>query len=201
MRTQHQNKKMTNKFKNTYRIQSTRMQLWDYSWNGAYFITICTKNRQHFFGYVSDKNMHVSEIGQFAQKFWFDIPNHFKHTYLGNFIIMPNHIHGIIIIDKPFEEETRQCLVSTEENEITNQLQNATPGKQRFQNQGRHSISSIIGSYKSIVSKYGHKINPDFGWHSLYHDHIIRNNQEYINISNYIKNNPNKWKSDCFFMP
>jgi putative transposase len=91
---------MQNKFKNKYRIPSTRLQTWDYSNNGAYFITICTQNREHFFGNIQNGIMQLSETGKLAEQYWIEIPNHFSFIELGNFVVMPNHVHGILIINK-----------------------------------------------------------------------------------------------------
>ena len=150
---------MQNKFRNKYRIPSARLQSWDYSNNGAYFITICTQNRNHFFGKIINQEMQLSEIGKLAQKYWLEIPEHFPFVALGNFVMMPNHFHGILIIDKtepPAIVEIRQSLVST----IVSSHE--TIGQSRFQNQGKNTISSIVGSYKSIVTKTSRYINPDF---------------------------------------
>ena len=100
------------KFKNKYRIPSARLRSWNYGSNGAYFITICTKNRKHFFGEIVEtlhcnvstmhcnvSTMQLNEIGQLAEKFWLEIPTHFPFIELGNFVVMPNHTHGILIID------------------------------------------------------------------------------------------------------
>lgn len=87
------------KYKNKYRSTSTRLKHWDYSDNGWYFITICTQNKEHFFGEVIDGEMVLSQIGKIADKFWKEIPNHFKNVILDNHVIMPNHTHGIIIIN------------------------------------------------------------------------------------------------------
>ena len=186
---------MQNKFQNKYRIPSARLQTWDYANNGAYFITICTQNREHFFGNIKNGNMQLSEIGKLAAQFWYEIPNHFSMVELGNFVVMPNHVHGILIIDKKNDEpfvETRQCLVSNIET-------NSIIGSSRFQNQGKNTISSIVGSYKSIVTKMSRQINPNFGWQSRFHDHIIRNSESFEKIQHYIEQNPSKWKEDTFY--
>lgn len=88
------------KFQNKYRIPSARLQNWDYGANGAYFITICTDKMQHFFGYVQDEKMHLNALGKIAHSVWEGIPKQFPYVELGNFQIMPNHMHGILIIDK-----------------------------------------------------------------------------------------------------
>ena len=77
------------------------LQNWDYGWNAAYFVTICTQNRENYFGHIVYGKMHMSEIGQMAEKFWHEIPQHYPFVKSGPFVVMPNHVHGIIIIDKP----------------------------------------------------------------------------------------------------
>jgi putative transposase len=91
---------MQNKFQNKYRIPSSRLQTWDYGTNGAYFITICTQNREHFFGIVQNGTVQLSEIGKISERLWIEIPNQFPFIELGNFVVMPNHVHGILIINK-----------------------------------------------------------------------------------------------------
>ncbi len=198
-------------YKNKYRIESTRLQKWDYGWNAKYFITIVTKNRENYFGEI-------------ANKFWFEIPVHFPFVILDEFIVMPNHIHGIVIINKKRDDtklsdndvgcgggdgdndgddggddgRDKACLVSTA---TTSQppTEKLTPGQKRFRNPGKNNISSIFGSYKSVVSNNAHKINPDFDWQSRFYDHIIRDEKELNRIRNYIRNNPKNWFDDKFY--
>ena len=92
---------MTELYLNKYRVPSARAQWWNYADNASYFITICTANRQHYFGKIKNQNMELSDIGSFATKCWFEIPQHFPFVQLGAFIVMPNHVHGIVIIQKP----------------------------------------------------------------------------------------------------
>ena len=88
-------------FNNEFRIASTRMQTWDYGKNAAYHVTICTQNKIHLLGCVVDEKMHLNEMGNFAEKFWIEIPLHFSFVKLDELVIMPKHVHEIIIIDKP----------------------------------------------------------------------------------------------------
>lgn len=184
------------KYKNKYRIPSARLQNWDYGSNGAYFITICTQNREHFFGEIVDGQMQLNQLGQLAEKYWLEIPQHFSFIELGNFVVMPNHTHGILIIDKMdavLPVETLQCNVSTNPNPNPNkneQMANISPKS--------GTISTIIRSYKSVVSKNARLIHADFGWQSRFHDHIIRDAQSFQTIQNYISNNPIKWVNDKF---
>ncbi len=83
-------------YRNKYRIDSTRLKGWDYSSPGYYFITICTKDRECFFGEIIKEKMYLSEIGEIAHRYWAEIPNHFNNVVLDEFVIMPNHVHGII---------------------------------------------------------------------------------------------------------
>ncbi|WP_338841665.1 hypothetical protein [Flavobacterium ginsenosidimutans] len=91
------------KFQNKYRISSIRAQWWDYGWNGAYFITICTQDRKHYFGEIQNNKMILSGVGIIADLLWHQIPIHHKNVELGDFVVMPNHIHGILIIDKQLD--------------------------------------------------------------------------------------------------
>ena len=86
------------KFKNKYRIPSARASFWDYRWAGTYFITICNKGRLHYFGKIVNEKMILSNIGVLADVFWHEIKNHAQNVDLGAFVVMPNHIHGILIL-------------------------------------------------------------------------------------------------------
>ena len=92
---------MKDKFQNKYRIESARLKQWDYGWNASYFVTICTQQRICFFGNVLEGEMILNDIGKIAHDCWLEIPVHFPFVSLGNHVIMPNHVHGIVIIDKP----------------------------------------------------------------------------------------------------
>ncbi len=99
---------MDGKFRNKYRSDSVRLQNWNYGWGGAYFITICTKNREFYFGNVVEGVMKLSPAGVIANDLWYEIKNHSKNVELGNFVVMPNHIHGIIILDGNNPDEKSQ---------------------------------------------------------------------------------------------
>ncbi len=198
-------KSNSEKFKNKYRIPSARLQSWDYGKNGSYFITICTKNREHFFGEIFNEKMHLNEIGIMADKYWKEIPIHFPFIELGKYVVMPNHVHGILTIIKNRIDQPscidkascrdKACLVST----TTTHESNKTNGQMRFQNQGKKTISSITGSFKSVVTKNAHLINSDFAWQPRFHDHVIRDAESFERIQIYIKNNPKNWKEDKFY--
>ncbi|MBY5956830.1 hypothetical protein KUV50_01695 [Membranicola marinus] len=180
------------KYQNKYRIESARAQWWNYGWNGAYFITICTAYREHFFGEIKEGKMILSNTGVIADVLWWQISYHASFVELGEFQVMPNHIHGIIILDRP-DVEARPALPlhASDHPEI--------PGKNRLRNQGKNTVSSIVGGYKSAVTKYANRLKLPNGWQPRFHDHIIRDKAEFVRISNYIRNNLTHWKEDKFF--
>ncbi len=214
------------KFRNKYRIESARLQNWNYQWAAAYFITICTHNRQHYFGEIKNDKMELSPIGIIADILWYEIKNHAKNVELGSFIVMPNHIHGILIItqnptgDIDIDAEAGHAEQTEAGHALPLQLPHTLPlhhqqplpqssdstpeppktiGQKRFQNIGKNSVSSIIGSYKSAVTKHARRLGFEFHWQTLFHDRIIRDDKSFQNISNYINNNPAKWQEDKFF--
>ena len=223
------NSRKMDRYKNKYRIASARAQWWDYGWNGAYFITICTQNREHFFGEIYNGKMVLSRLGVIADVLWHEIPNHAKYVELGDFVVMPNHIHGILILDKPdggitnvengnvetghalslptFDPTSEPTFDPTSEPtsdptfEPTSEPTPKPPtiGQNRFQNIGKNTVSSIIGSYKSAVTKHANRLGFENGWQSRFHDRIIRNDEAYQRISDYIVNNPSNWKDDKFY--
>ena len=181
------------KYNNKYRIESVRLKNWDYRNNGAYFITINTGNRKHFFGEIINGEIRLSPIGEYAEKFWMEIPNHFPFVELGNFVVMPNHTHGILIINNV---ESLQC------NDIDKSLHcNDSTTNQYYSDISPKSgsISTIVRSYKSVVSKHARLLNPEFNLQPKFHDHIIRNSESFERIQNYIENNPSNWKEDKFY--
>jgi len=184
------------KFKNKYRIPSARLQTWDYGSNAAYFVTICTKNRQHYFGKIANETMQLSEMGVLAQKYWYEIPHRFPFVELDAFVVMPNHVHGIIMIDGK-DAINRVSTTTTTTTTTTTKMRGGITGNK---NPMLHkNLSRIIRWYKGRCTFEIRKIHADFAWLSRFHDHIIRNDRAFNNISAYIINNPKKWKEDKFY--
>ncbi|WCM42537.1 transposase [Flavobacterium sp. CBA20B-1] len=177
------------KYQNKYRIPSARATWWNYGWAGAYFITICTKGRKHYFGHIENKKMTLSHCGLLADVFWHEIKNHTTNIELGAFVVMPNHIHGILILNGD------NNLVIDNDSAIDPQSES----QKRFRNPGKNTASSIIGGYKSAVTKHANRLGLEFGWQTRFHDHIIRNDAEYQRINDYIENNPKNWNDDKFY--
>jgi REP element-mobilizing transposase RayT len=206
---------MSDKFQNKYRIASARLPGWDYGWNASYFITICTKDRECFFGEIVNGEMNLSKTGVIADLMWYEIKNHAKGVELDEFIVMPNHVHGIITLNGEDERpptilnangdsnvETRHALSPKKQNDnsiVETRHALSLPAQQRFQNQGKNTISSIVGGYKAAVTKHANRLKFDFAWQPRFHDHIIRDEQSFQTISNYIINNAQNWSEDKFF--
>ena len=159
--------------------KTIRIKEYDYSRVGNYFITICTKNHCLFF------NNEV--VRQIAESKWIQIPNHFLNTVLDDWVIMPNHLHGIIFIGEKEPEKHPTRLINLKENNPQNKYQQVIPG----------SIGVIVRSYKAAVSRECRSQGEDyFKWHRNYYEHIIRDDKELYRIREYIYNNPLNWVLD-----
>ena len=178
-----------------FRIESSRLKKWDYRSEGSYFITICTKYMDPVFGHVDSGKMILSEMGNIVDKYWRDIQNHFPFLQLDEYVVMPNHIHGIIIIPPV---ETLHCNVFLESKKTVVESTIMAGKNQRMSkiSPKKGSISAIIRSYKSICTKpVNQKLNSRINlWQPRFWDHIIRSENDLIRIRKYIKNNPGKWK-------
>jgi REP element-mobilizing transposase RayT len=171
-----------------------RMLGYDYSQNNLYFVTICVQDKICCFGAVgtgrdlsvpidnsdninnsnhSIRKMYLNEFGKIAHKQWEWLANQYSYVVLHSFIVMPNHVHGVI--------EINSDLVT----DISIKIK---------------SLSELIGAYKTTTSKQIHHIgNDNFAWQRSFHDHIIRDDAGYERICNYIETNPEKWEKDTFF--
>ena len=180
---------MTTKFQQKYRITSARLPNWNYGSQASYFITICTKNKDHFFGEIENGKIVLTDIGIIAEKFWREIPNHFPHIELGNFVVMPNHTHGILIItgnilkrgdgvDDDVVVDCMDCRGGAMQR-LYNPYNQPYPGQKNDKMSSISpkpgTISTIIRSYKSVVTKHAKQFDSKFAWQPRFHDHIIRN--------------------------
>lgn len=173
---------MPEKFRGKYRTTSIRKPDWDYGSSGAYFTTICTKERERFFGRVQNRKMERSEIGNLVQKFWAEIPNHFPFVELGESVVMPDHFHGIVIINNSTTNQSAEML----------KLGISTIADKKRDKWKPGILGVIINQFKRICTIHARKIDPGFAWQSGYYDHIIRNESEFYRISEYIRRNPEK---------
>ncbi len=184
---------MTDKFQNKYRIPSARASWWNYGDVAGYFITICTKNRAHYFGEIG----MPTEIGQIVESEWMKTPTirPDMNLDLDEFVVMPNHFHAIIWIGENEYNagghvvETR-CIASLQ----------SVPSVpiNKFGPQSKN-LASILRGFKSAVTTFATKNKIEFEWQERYHDHIIRDEESYQKIKNYIINNPSNWTTDKFY--
>lgn len=168
-------------FKNRYRVPSNRWSKWSYDAEAAYFITICTYHRECLFGNIVDSEMILSDCGLIVQREWEYSAQLRPEIILGNYIIMPNHFHAIVHI------------VETHGGASHPQY---PPG---VLHRPPKSIPSLIAGFKSVVTRQINMLHGTSGekvWQSNYHDHVIRNDEEYQRIANYILMNPARWQSD-----
>ena len=174
-------------YKNKYRRKSTRLPYWDYSSDGWYFVTICTKNMVKYFGTVKNYTMGLSDIGCIAAKFWNEIPKHFPFVRLDEWVVMPNHVHGILIIDKSFTDQRSDAINRVATNGGITKNHNPM---------GKNVLGEMIRWFKGRVSFETHKINKNFVWQSRFYEHIIRNEKSLNRIRKYIFYNPQMWNRD-----
>ena len=146
---------------------------------------MCTDKHRCLFGTVIEEKVKLSSMGQIAKNCWNNIPNHFHNIKLDEFVVMPNHIHGIIII----------CRNNIRRDAI-NRVSTGGITKTNNPMLSRNSLSNIIRQYKSRVSYEIHKIQSDFAWQPRFYEHIIKSEKELQNIRDYIINNPIKWFYD-----
>ena len=163
-------------FKNKFKIESSRLKDWDYSTPWWYYVTICTKNFKNWFGEIKNGEMILNDLGKQVEKCWLNISNHYPNIELDYYVIMPNHFHGILI------------------------LNNVETGHAPSLRKHKPTLGNVVGSFKSAVSKWSHNnIFDDFKWQPRFYDHIIRNENDLRMIRTYIQNNPTKWELDEYY--
>ena len=155
-----------------------RMKNFDYSKNGAYFITICIQDRISYFGKIKEGKITLNKYGEIVAKTWEWLATQYPYVELGEFIVMPNHFHGIIYINS-----------------------NNVVGTGRDLSTKIKPISELIGAFKTVSSK---KINKDnslfsFYWQRSFYDRVIRNEKELEKMTDYIRLNPENWEKDELF--
>ena len=191
---------MPDKFQNKYRIPSNRWQFWDYSDPGSYFITICIQPHVEKFheisllGTIINGKMLLSEYGEIVKNEFNQIHNYNERAILDEWIIMPNHVHFIITLreydlEKIHVEKIHEFSLPPTENDI----------KQYRRLRRRMLIPMITGKFQQQTSKQINILRNTTGaktWQPNYYDHVIRDEQEYERIRQYIINNPTKWEHD-----
>ncbi|GIV52421.1 MAG: hypothetical protein KatS3mg038_2942 [Candidatus Kapaibacterium sp.] len=196
--------------------RSIRLKGYDYTQPGAYFVTIVTKDRVCLFGQVVEGQMRLNAVGHIAQQCWTDIPNHFPHVELDAFIIMPNHVHGILVITDVGARHAVPPDVDVGARHAvplpTVPLPTAPPPTvpqpptvsihptvEQFGKPVHGSIPTIVRSFKSAATRYINILRGTPGapvWQRNYYEHIIRNEDALNRIREYIATNPLRWQLD-----
>jgi REP element-mobilizing transposase RayT len=166
----------------------------DYSLPGKYFVTICTGQMVKWFGDMINGEMHLSGIGHIASQMWYEIPVHFPFIDLDAFVVMPDHIHGIIVINRYIRTSIVGALHATPlpppdakflKNETMLSI-SPKPG----------SLSVVVRSYKSAVTKNAHKFDNAFYWQPGFYDNIICTTGQLKRIRKYVLDNPQNWNDN-----
>lgn len=171
--------------------RSIHLREYDYSQPGSYFITICTIDKEPIFGEIIEGEIVLNQNGKAVEECWLAIPDHFGNIELDKFVVMPNHIHGIIVI-RP-DDNDKQNTVGAK---------HASPlrlYKIKIHGPKSNSIGAIIASFKSAATKQINILRNIAGqsiWQRNYYEHIIRDEQELNKIRRYVINNPAKWSYD-----
>jgi putative transposase len=161
-----------------------RLRDYDYSQNGAYFITVCVHHRQFLFGHFKEGKLHINKFGRIVQECWSELPSHYPDIQLDNFIVMPNHIHGIVIFDSNARAGLRPA---------------PTAHGTRPNCKTEKSLFEIVGSFKAFSSRLINRARKMPGasvWQRGYYEHVIRNESDLEETIYYINSNPDKWQSD-----
>jgi putative transposase len=179
---------------NIHHRRSIRLRGYDYTQAGAYFVTICTHQRQRLFGEIVDGEMHLNLCGQVVASRWQNIPRHFPCVKLDEFVVMPDHLHGIIVID-----DGEEGIAFLERGSISSQVfkGNAMP----LRGTETDSLGAIVQNFKSVTARKINQINRSSQtpiWQRNYHERIIRDEIAFHNIKRYIAANPLKWSRDRY---
>ncbi|MBL0701246.1 MAG: hypothetical protein JJV92_10245 [Desulfosarcina sp.] len=191
--------------------RSIRLKGYDYSQAGLYFITICTKNRLCLFGKIKNGKMILNDSGQSAEHCWMAIPHHYPKTQLHEYVVMPNHVHGIVGVQnlEPLSRHIDKRVQNLEpmSHNIDNRVQNfeplhplQPPQKNQYQKTIPRSIGAIVRGFKIGVTKWFRK-NTDIHtvWQRNFYEHIIHDEKSCYQILQYIKTNPLKWQDDQYY--
>ena len=168
--------------------RSIRLQGYDYTRQGAYFVTICTRNRECLLGDIVEGRMHLSEAGRLAQAVWEDLPHHYPHVQIDVWVIMPNHMHGIIILT----EATVGAGLKPAPTVPTRHEPAPTTAT-------RHGLSEIVRAFKTFSARRINALHNTVGtpfWQRNYYEHVIRDESALDRIRQYIVDNPARWPED-----
>ena len=162
--------------------RSIRLQDYDYSQSGAYFVTICTQNRDCLFGDIVDEEIRLNRIGIMVKNICEWLPQQYPYVTVEEFIVMPNHFHGIVFITDDFVDGSRM-----------------EGGSRTAPTVKRKPVGRLVGAFKTVTTKRFNEMRCTTGvklWQRNYYEHVIRNEDDYRDIAEYIQANPLNWMND-----
>jgi putative transposase len=173
--------------------QTTRLRHWDYSWGWWYYVTICVKEKRCDFGHVENDAIVLSNLGKTAKEFWIQIPLHHDGVELDDYVVMPNHLHGILILNDDSRRDLQLNVPATERSQLFNSKKEAMAAL----SPKKGSLSVIVRTFKAAVTMWarGNRYQ-NFAWQARFYEHIIRNDADLTRIRTYIANNPLRWSLD-----
>jgi REP element-mobilizing transposase RayT len=183
-------------FNGKYRVKTVRADWIDYN-NGDFFVTICTKNRSHYFGHIDNGEIYLTSIGLYTLEAIQNIQKHNPYCEVLGFVIMPNHIHLILSITDIREMHKNKVAPTQVETQYIASLQ--FQSQMRIISKQRSLLARTIANFKSAVTRYASAQKIEFGWQSRYHDAFIRNQAMMNQIADYVDNNVVRWATDCYF--
>ncbi|MBI1813236.1 transposase [Candidatus Peregrinibacteria bacterium] len=183
-------------FKGKYRNESARLRGWDYRWDGWYFITICTQYRRCWFGDIIDKTMRLSIAGHIVRDELLKTPLIRSSVWLDEWIIMPNHLHAIMVIN-----HDNGVGVGTSRRDVPTPVQwDISPMQPMPPRLQSASLGAIVNQCKSICTKRIRAVGyVDFAWQPRFHDSILRTPEAIARVRSYIRQNPRHWEQDALF--
>ena len=183
------------KFKDKYRITSARARWHSYD-GGAYFITICTKDMEHYLGEIVDYKMILSDIGKYANAQFENITTHYPYAEIPLWVVMTNHIHAIVII-RNNDDAAHSRDVARNCRDVARNISTTTKNEHMSSiSPKRNTLSVVVRGVKSSITKFAKEQSFSFAWQPLYYDHIIRDSNEMNQIAEYIENNIAQWDID-----
>ena len=183
--------------------RSIRLRGYDYSGPGAYFVTICTERRRCLFGDIADGEMRLNEYGRLVSECWHDLPRHYGCVQSDAFVVMPNHVHGIVMLTDDRDPEVRSGSQPTS---LTHTLTTdpgvgagLQPARPRPAPRKRHGLPEIVRGFKTFSSRRINEARNTQGtrlWQRSYYERVVRNEDELQRIREYIVHNPLGWATD-----
>ncbi len=169
--------------------RTMRLRGYDYRRCGIYFVTVCTHQHTQLFGWIESGKMRLTDLGEVVEKEWLHTAKARKGIQLGEFVVMPNHVHGLVIVTSEIDQSGSSA--------------DLTKYAQRSDTLQPRSLGAIVGHFKAAVSRRARTLGIDCNkpiWQRNYYDHIVRNEKSLNEIRQYIMQNPARWEEDSLYL-